>query len=300
MKTKTPTKFPFKKKLIGLIQKELPLHSIYVIGVYAEKKRQEIYLTPGCTNPQKLVIYTLLIIGHKSPRKSQGDFMEYLYNKMQQRCKVYVIFHTLVNIMDRIDMGDNFLTRTISQPPCLYKEDDALLRFSRYGICYHRLLYKEIKKGWTSRMKRAGYMLTVIDTILDNEEPNSKLAILHVAIEQMCLALLNLFWEYKPHHYSLDYLLHLCSHFTQLPNRIFPRTTFGLQRQYYMLCNAQDIIRFKHKNEFSNNDAHKVTKLCERFYEEAMALGKDQLKQLKELHCQPSELNSESKEKKAS
>lgn len=300
MKTKAPAKFPFKKELIGLIKKELPLHSIYVIGVYPEKKRQDIYLTPGCTNPQKLVTYTLLIIGHKSPRKSQGDFMYGLYNKMQQRCKVYVIFHTLSNIMDRIDVGDNFLTRTISQTPCLYKEDDALFRFSRYRICYHKQVFKTIKAGWKSRMERADYMLKVIDTIMDNEEPNSKLAIVHGAMEQICMALLNLFWEYKPHHYSLDYLLHLCSHFTQLPNKIFPRTTFGLQRQYYMLCNAQDIIRFKGKNEFSSNDAHKVAKLCERFYEEAITLGKDQLKHLKELHCQPSQLNSESKEKKTS
>ena len=295
---KTPTKFPFKKKLIALIQKELPLHSIYVISVFYEKKKHHIYFAPISNNPKKQITYTLLIIGHKSPRKSQCDFMEYLYNKMQQRCKVYVIFHTLANIMDRVDVGDNFLTRTISQAPCLYKEDDALLRFSRYGICYHGQVYRRIRAGWKSRMERADYMLKVIDTVMYNEEPSSKLAIVHSAVEQICLGLLNLFWDYKPHHYSLDYLLHLCGHFTRLPNRIFPRTTFGLQRQYYMLCNAQDIIRFKDRNEFSNNDAHKVAKLCERFYEEAVALGKDQLKHLKELHCQPSQSNSESKNKK--
>ena len=300
MKTKATSKFPFKKKLIGLIKKELPLHSVYVISVYPEKCKQHIYLTPNSKNPKKRVTYTLLIIGHRSPRKSQGDFMEYLYNKMEQRCKVYVIFHTLANIMDRIDLGDNFLTRTISKTPCLFKEDDALLRFSRYGLCYHRQVYKKIRAGWKNRMERAGYMLTVIDTILDNEEPNSKLVIVHCAMEQMCLALLNLFWEYKPHHYALDYLLYLCSHFTRLPEKIFPKTTFGLQRQYYMLCNAQDIIRFKDKNEFTYKDAHKVAKLCERFYEEATALGEDQLKHLKELHCQPSPILSESKQKKAS
>src|SRR5690606_36373539 len=128
--------------------------------------------------------------------------------------------------------------------PCMYKEDDALSRFSLYQLCFHRLLYKRIKEGWMNRMKRADYLLTVIYNIEDNEEPNSKLAVAHCAMEQICLALLNLFWEYKPQHYSLDYLLHLCSHFTQLPNNIFPRTTFGLQRQYSMLCNVQDIIRF--------------------------------------------------------
>ncbi|PKQ44463.1 hypothetical protein CSW08_13730 [Confluentibacter flavum] len=286
MKTKIPSKFPFQKELIALIKKELPLHSVYVISQYPEKRKQDIYLTPINKNIKKQVTYTLLIIGHKSPRKNLGDLMAYLYNKTEQRCKVYAIFHTLANIMDRIDVGDNFLTRIISQTPCMYKEDDALLRFSQYQICFHKLVYKSIKEGWMNRMKRADYLLTVINTIEDNEEPNSKLAVANCAMEQMCLALLNLFWEYKPQHYSLDYLLHLCTHFTQLPNRIFPRTTFGLQRQYYMLCNAQDIIRFKDKNEFSKNDAHKVAKLCERFYGEALTIGKEQLKHLKEIHCQ--------------
>lgn len=286
MKTKTSKKFPYQKELICLIQKEVPLHSIYVISVYTEKRGQGIYMTPLSKKSKKKVTYTLLIIGHKSARKSQGDLMEYMYNKTDQRCKVYVIFHTLANIMNRIDVGDNFLTRALSETPCMYKEDDTLSRFSQYGICFHRLVYERIKEGWKNRIKRADYLLTVINTIEDNEEPNSKLAVAQCAMEQMCLALLNLFWEYKPQHYSLDYLLHLCSHFTQLPNRIFPRTTFGLQRQYYMLCNAKNIILFKDKNEFSKNDAQKVAKLCERFYEEVITLSKEQLKHLKEIHCQ--------------
>ena len=41
METGTTIKFPFRDELIKLIQKELHLHSVYVIGMETIKKRQK-------------------------------------------------------------------------------------------------------------------------------------------------------------------------------------------------------------------------------------------------------------------
>ncbi|WP_047415835.1 hypothetical protein [Cellulophaga sp. Hel_I_12] len=284
MKDNEILKFPLREELINLLQEELPLHSVYVISFSSEIKRQEIFLTPKCNSKNEMFTYTLLIIGFKSPSKNLSEFMEELYVKTKQGCRVNIIFHTLSNIKERIEIGDNFLTRIISQTPCMYKMDNALYRFSRIKLFFHSSIYKRIKKEWKSRIHRADYLLAVVNTNDEKKDANSKLAVMHFALEQVCLSLLLIFWEYKPHFYSLSYLMQLCSHFTELPNKVFPKTTFGLQRQFYMLCNAQHILRFKVTNEFSNKDADKVYKLCLRFYKESKILGKIKLEQLKKLH----------------
>ncbi|MFD0989795.1 hypothetical protein ACFQ1R_06790 [Mariniflexile jejuense] len=289
MSAKTSTKFPLQTELLVLLQSLIPLHSVYIIHMNTCKSKHLTYLSPKDKQIYLEAVYTLLLVGDKTLQKDLDDFMEEMYNKMEQRCKVCVIYVTLSNLMERIDIGDNFLTRTIKETPCMYKQDNVLSRYSQYGLMYHVSIYKEIKTIWKHRMKRAKYLFSVIDVIHDDEEPLSKLAVLHNAMEQICLGLLYVFWEFKPHHYALSYLLHLCSTFTSLPNNIFFQTTFGVQRQYYMLCNASEIIQFKGTNgayDFGLKDVDKVLKRCKQFLKESHQIGETQLKHLKEVHCE--------------
>jgi len=294
-KTKTPTKFPLQKELLDLLKQLLPLHSVYVISAYKEKKKQHMYLAPQNVTLPKVVTYTLLIVTYKPLSKRQGDFMDDVFNKMQQRCKIYCIMYTLPKAKKRLDFGDNFLSQIIFQTPCIYKEDNSLLKFSDFSRFFHQRVYKIILDTWEARMNRAAYLFSIIDGMEIKEDTTSKLSIMHYALEQVCMALLYVFWEYKPQYYSLSHLLHLCSHFTQLPQTIFPKETYGLHRMRYMLCNAQHIMRFKAKNEFSNRDTDKAYNRCKRFYKEAKNLGEEQLTQLQMLHCNTSKFTLQPK-----
>lgn len=285
METKTLKKFPYRKALIALIKKEVPLHSVYVISVYKEKQTQNIYLFPQSVNSQRVITYTLLLITHKPISKKMEDFMDNLYNNMQQRCKIYAIVYTLSNVKAKLNDGCRFLNKVLNQTPCMYQEDDALSKLSQYGLSFHKHVYQRIQEAWNSRMHRADCLISSVDVVGVIEDSTSKLAIMHHALEQICMALLYVFWEFKPQHYSLSYMLHLCSHFTQLPETVFPQKTYGLHRMYYILCNAHHIMRFKAHNEFSEKDVDKAFNRCERFFEEAKGIGEKQLEYLRELHC---------------
>ena len=277
-----------KMELIKLLKTLIPLHSVYIIGINKDKRKENNYLLPLNRSTKKFVTFTLLIISIKPISKGQGDFMDDLYNKMQQRCKVYTIMYALSKVKKRLNYGDNFLSRVIFQAPCIYKADDCLSKFSNYALLFHQNVYDRIQETWKNRMDRSEYLLSIIDNIEPKEDSISKLSILHHALEQVSMALLYVFWEFKPQHYSLSYLLHLCSNFSQLPQTIFPKETYGLHRIYYMLCNAHHIMRFKAQNEFSDMDTDKAYNRCEWFYDEAKKLGETQLEHLKELHCNPS------------
>ncbi|MCG2461512.1 hypothetical protein K8352_12185 [Flavobacteriaceae bacterium F89] len=280
-----PAKFPFQEELLELLKKQLQLHSVYVIGNIKESRYQRVNLFPRTTDSEMLVIYTLLIICHDPISKNLGEFMDDLYNKMGKQCKVYPIIYTLNNVMDKLDYGNNFLNRIVNRTPCIYQEDESLLRFGRFRPLHHKGIYEGIQSEWNSRMKRAGYLLSMVGIIDVEEEPAAKLCILHFTLEQICVALTYLFWEFKPYYCSLSYLMHLCGLFTRIPQTIFPQRAFGSQRMFYVLCNAHHQMRFKTRNEFSKKDCDKAYDLCERFFEEATTLGERQLENLKELHC---------------
>lgn len=242
----------------------------------------------------------MLIITYKPLSKRLGDFIGDISNKMQHRCKVFAIMYTLPKVKKRLNFGDNFLSQAIFQTPCIYKYDNSLLKFSNYTLFFHQRVYNHIQETWKGRMNRAEYLLSILDYTEPKEDATSRMTIMHYALEQVCMALLYVFWEFKPHHYSLSYLLHLCNHFTQLPQTIFPKETYGLHRMYYMLCNAQHIMRFKAQDEFSDRDADKAYNHCERFYYQAKKLGEDQLEHLQELHCKRSNQKSSLKSEKDS
>lgn len=285
MKTDAPIQQSFPTELLDLIKNSIALHSVYVISDCFEDNKHVNYLQATSNSAQKPTTYTLLIIVYKFPTKSLGDFMDDLYNKTQKRFRVYTIMYTLSKIRKRLNWGDNFLLKVMLQTKCIHKEDDSLSRFCGQSLFFHHSVYESIQGSWSARMGRADYLLSTIRDIQHKEDFCSMLAVMHFALEQICMALLLVFWEFKPQHYPLPYLFHLCSHFTELPQTIFPVDTYGSHRLYYMLCNAHHIMRFKTKNEFSYRDSYKALNRCQFFYESAKSLGDGHLEKLRQLHC---------------
>ncbi|WP_156125383.1 hypothetical protein [Cellulophaga sp. Hel_I_12] len=277
MKAKSHRKLSHKIELSQLIKSIISLHSVYVLGFSDQEIRQESYLSNSDSIVKNSVTYTVVIISYKTVTKKPIDFMEEIYNKTKQKIKVYPIFYNLSKVLEKLDFGDNFLTRVITQTPCIYKEDEALQRFNKFELCLHPIYYRKIKEEWVIRMKRAGYLFSCIDVVEFKEDYTSKIAVMHYGMEQVCLALLRVFWELKPHHYSLSYLLHLCSNFSTLPETIFPTETYGLHRIKYMVCNAHNLLRFKNSEEFSALDAAKALRRCTDFYYQAKVEGEQHL-----------------------
>ncbi|WP_162623342.1 hypothetical protein [Confluentibacter sediminis] len=287
METKTSKKTELQKELLAHLKKLLALHSVYVISTIKERKSHKVHLIPQSKNSERFIIYTLLIITYRPISKRLGDFMDEVYNKMHQRCKIYPIMYALSNVKKRLNYGDDFLYKAIFHTPCIYRNNDCLSQFSKYSMPFHQNVYDHIQETWKSRMDRAGYLLSIIGNIEPEKDTTSMMSIMHHALEQICLGLLYLFWKFEPQHYSLSYMLHLCSHFCRLPDTIFPKETYGLHRMRYILCNVHHIMRFKAQNEFSYRVTEKAHNRCEQFYHEAKKLGEAQLEYLKELHCDP-------------
>lgn len=94
-------------------------------------------------------------------------------------------------------------------------------------------------------------------------------SMLHVAVEQVCLGIIEVVLGYHPNHYALNYLLDLCSICTTLPNEIFPRTTEEDQLLYRLLTTNFHTLRHAKCNFHGFTYTELLSKRCSEFIERA-------------------------------
>ena len=288
MKDRETTNDQIRQELVKQIGKLVKLHSIYILGEQIETTTHRVFIESGSGKGSTFstaTIYTLLLVTMKPIPERIGDLMDNIHGRMNGSFRVCLINHSLSNMKKRLDHGDPFLRDVLIHGICIHRKDDKLIPFSRIETGFHERIYLDIRNSWTNRMKRADYLLRTVDMLMLDEDADSRLIVMHQAMVQICLALLMVFWEYRPHHCSLSYLLHLCGHFTELPKTIFLRDTYGSHRLYYMLCNINHIILFKSLKEFSDNNAEKLLGRCKIFHGQANEIGQQRLRVLKEIHC---------------
>jgi hypothetical protein len=270
-------------KLIKVIQSMVTVHSIYFIGVQKESFSSQYVLDTNEECPERdLYAITLLIISEEYIAQPK-EFMNEVFTKMDQRVKLYSILYTLNDVRYRLNAGDNFLSRFLLPENTFFCSHRLLV----FGYCHHPKIYDIIHQEWELRMNRACYFedkAYVCDSVPDQ---NAKMLLLSQALQQACAALLYVFWNWKPSHYDLSYLLNLCSHFSQSPKILFPKKSFRSYKVYHALCHAQYNVNFKSASDVSLEGTYYAHDLCRRFLDKVKREGTKKLQELEQLHHKP-------------
>ena len=287
MESNSFTQFPYIGELVDSIKSILPIHSIYVLALTETVKETTAFTPPLRTSSEGFAVYTLVLVSLRSFLLNTTQVTVVLLEKMHYKCKVYPITFIIEDVIDRVDEGNNFLTRILNHAPCIYKVDESLSLYSKFSPILHKSMYTEIKAEWKRRNRRAGYLLTTVgnDGIDMNVDPSAQLGLLHYALEQMFLGIVYLFWEFSPVYYPMDHLLHFCGVISELRQRIFSQRQFETKRIFRLLCMGNRQMRTRSCTVIAQGDVDKAYKLCERFHNESILLGSRQLKSLKRLHC---------------
>lgn len=281
---KTQQLLPFQKELIEILKLKFSLHAVYLLSTFTEKEKQLICLPPKGKQTKTFQTFTLFIVTYKPVSGNLGVIMDDLYNKMQQKCRIQIITLTTSETVKQLNYGSNFLLNVFNNTNCIYKEDDRLEKYFNFGFCRHPKIYKEIKRVWKHRMKRAESWLESASADRSIKDQFIDFGMYHYSLEQICVALIYIHWEYAPSYYNLSYLMHLCRHFTDLPKQYFLKNSHQSKKTFYMLNNGQHDMRFKAFPEYSKKDSEKAYQLCEQFFNEAKVIGKQRLKAIKPLH----------------
>lgn len=284
MKKVTRNYLSVHQELLELLQQQFSLHAVYLLSTFTYKEKQQVLISPIDRQAKTLQSITLFVVTYKPVSGNLGVVMEDLYNKMHQQCRVYLITMTISEVIKQLNYGSNFLINVLNKTTCIHKENDSTDKYLNFGLCHHPRIYKTIKKVWKHRMKRAEGWLERVNSDIFIKDEFVDFGMLHYSLEQICVALIYIHWEYIPSYYSLSYLIHLCSHFTDLPKRFFLKDSYQSKRIFYMLNNGQHDMRFKAFQEYSKKDSEKAYRICEQFVNEAKTFGKQRLKTIKPLH----------------
>ncbi|GGZ61641.1 hypothetical protein [Mesonia mobilis] len=268
------------KMLLKVIKSILPVHSIYQIGIRSHQLSSFYHFNNSETIESKEFFEITLIIISNSYVKDPKEFMEKVFSKMKKKVRLYSIHYTYNEITTRLSEGDNFLSQTLLSENIIFQEKTLVV--TRY--MKHPIMYKRIKKAWESRIRKAEYLISKLDTGEDISCEAAKLVLVHEAISQVCASLLWIYWEYKPSYFDLNYMVRLCQNFSRSTEIVLPKESFRSKRIYNAICHAQYNLNYKSENDISIEDGYDAHKLAYLFLEKSQEEGKKRLSQLKKLH----------------
>jgi len=276
--------------LIPLLCSLSRVHTVYLMRQVSTNRTQT--YTGGLSTPVKPVtreVLSLLVISHEKVADPM-HLQHSLFNKTQGRYEVFSIHLTLREANSRINWGSAFLNRVLRECQLLYREDERLELPA--GDLPHPQVYARIATHWNTRLQRAHYFAT---KSVDCEDPQSnygKYLLLQQALQQACLGLIYVFWEYQPSCFALAYLLHLCEHFCDLPHILYPKRSYRSHRVYALLCHATYNLQEKTGTDASDADTSKAEQLTYRFIKATRQLAEEKLRELKKLHHTPSQTST--------
>ncbi|MFD2433377.1 hypothetical protein ACFSO9_07300 [Mesonia maritima] len=250
------------KQLLKVITSVLSVHSIYSIGVRSHQLKR-FYSFNGL---EKNVVeehweVTLLIVS-KSYVKDPKAFMEKIFTKMNKKVRLYSLHYTYNEITTRLNEGDNFLSRLLLPENRILQEHPLVIT----GYIKHPVMYKRIRNGWEFKISKAAYFISKLKVSDDISCEPAKLLLVHQAISQVCAALLWVYWEYKPSHVDLNYLVRLCQNFSKSTAIVLPKESFRSKRIYNAICHAPYNLNYKVENDSSIEDGDYGVKLAFLFF----------------------------------
>ena len=282
------------QEIINYLRLHYGLCAAYLLNKSTVTTQHHYHYPPGKEYRQRTFIYTLVIITQPSRRTSGprgyssnstiGDLnptqlTDILYNHTQKQAKVYVIPFTYKALSNQLQMGNNFLSNTLLYTHCIYTDTSVMEGLYITSPIDHPKVWGEVRQEWNVRLERAAYLHDIVGVIVTHEDPVAYFGVLHNVLQQTCLGLLAVFWEYKPAYMGLSYLMHLCSLFTELPQTVFPTNSYTGHRLLHHLQHAPHYLRYKTRSKLSHNDADKAWRKCSAFLEKAEVLVEQYLKQ---------------------
>ncbi len=270
-------------RVIELVKTKLELDSVFLISKYEDSQSMEVHLEQTTPFLQNTTIYTLMLVTSEPPPLSPAEVTNFISEETTQCCIVYSILYTVVEILRKRDYGSHFLEHIIIESKWVYYEKQKDLD-TGCSISYPPVMVKKIEKKWNRNLDRATHFIYLLDTIeLKYEEPRINVMLVKLALEQICIGLVQVFWEFKTKEFSLPYLLHLCSHFSKTPTSIFHKTTYENQRMYHLICNARRILRNNKNPQVNGNDSETAISIAEEFVRLAREEVSEHLKHLRNL-----------------
>ncbi len=206
----------------------------------------------------------VLILSKVVHYNATADLSDLIYKQTKGRYRVTLLIHTPSQL--KIATHKNgYLLHSILKTGWLLQTEIPLAEL-RDMVLPHRLSAGQVKKFTSSRLYHAQKLFTMEDTVQGIEGGVLRATLLHMGVEQLCLAIIYAFMGYYPNHFHLAYLFSLCSHCTPLLNDLFPDTSEEDRELLKILHTTPQALRFKKSEQFIHTQLQVLEGRCWRLF----------------------------------
>lgn len=263
--------------ITAFLRDNLKLSGLYCFGSRQTSKNQHCTLT-GNANDKQHIHYYILAFCPEFKENAVGELSDVLKTKSEGRYTMTLLLHKAASIRPYTAHRRYFFQHVIQQgikmfvhpvvPPVFQFEENP------------KRSSESIKAYWHNRNRIAQVFLESQNQIEGSETQPIQEAMLHMAVENITLALIETFLGYRPMHFNLGYLFDLCSLFTTLLEEIFPRNTPEEQKIFGLLSQHLSKLRTVRLKPTDFLYTELLQRRCYQFHEKATLLIEAELERL--------------------
>ncbi|KVV14380.1 hypothetical protein ACRASX_02210 [Flavobacterium sp. TMP13] len=261
-----------------IILESMKANGIYCFG---EKKKRNIDQNIFNLTEAELFKHThfyLLIIAPDSRTNLAGDLADLVRTKTKGKYSTTLLIHNAVSIRPLTSHRLYFFYEVFKKGYTLYENEIVPPNIAIDEIPSRKL--KLIRSHWRNRNKIAETFLDAENQIDGFDTELIQECMLHIVVEQTCLALIDVFLGYRPNHFSLVYLFDICEIFCSLTTDTFPRKTEEDKKLFELLKVNLSSLRWVELKTSSFLNTEILERRCHIFQEKATILIETELERL--------------------
>jgi hypothetical protein len=171
-----------------------------------------------------------------------------------------------------------FLHRTLKEGTIIYSDPQFSIKIPDQVNPSEENIHK-ISRDFSIRQSRAHGFLRAT-TEVEGDDDATELSLQHLALQQICLGAIYVMLGLRPDCLKLEFLLDLCSNFSDAPDSCFPRKSEEDQRLFKKLINSLHDLRFRTSDGRSLVDVDILLARTETFVKEVGNIVKKKLNEL--------------------
>lgn len=258
-----------------IIVESISTSSIYCFG---EKKNIQAVQNPFqefISGQKEHTHFYLMVLTDEYVINAVADISDIIKNKTENRYTVTLLLYKAKYGHYLSPNQRYFYHQVLTKGYKVYERENTPLNISFDETPKRKI--DSIKFYWENRKKIAESFLKSENQIDYMDTGFVQDSMMHTAVEQICLGLINVFLGYYPDHFSMGYLFDICEIFTPLTSDMFPRATSEDKRLFELLKTNPNSLRWAKVKESCLIDTELMDKRCCLFYEKATEIAEAEL-----------------------
>jgi HEPN domain-containing protein len=262
-----------------------------VISSVAGQYQVEHIICFGCVNEGKKAVscfadsvkvnndhYFLLMLT-ASTNRIEYEVQEYV-NRYFEKVSITILVHGFATVIEALGHGNRFFHLVLGDGMQVYSKSGLRLN-PDFPSLDPAVTLKKAECHFFHRFTRAAGFLEAANGCFEKAYYANCIFMLHQAVEQACVALIQVHLSYRPDFHNLSRLLELTLCFSAEPSAMFPRKTAEEQRLFQLLLKSYTDARYRDSYEVPLKDAESLCGLVKAFTDLTEGLCTNRINELR-------------------